>query len=447
MKKILSVLLIISGILAILSAQENLSLYEKNWPEWRGPYANGTAPAGNPPIAWSESSNVKWKVEIPGKGHATPIVWEDQIILLSAVQTEEKVETEEPAGDQDQNSWMKPVATNYIHKFVVVSVNRHDGKIRWQTTVREDLPHGSTHEFGSWASNSPVTDGEHIYAYFGSKGLYCLDMDGAIIWERDFGTMEKVMSFGEGSSPVLHKDKLIILRDHEGQSTLHIMDKNTGKELLKIDREEPSSWATPLIVEHDGKTQVITGATNKIRSYDLADGRIIWECGGLTRNVIPSPVSHDNMVYLMSGYRGNALLAIDLSRAKGDITGTDAIIWRSDLNTPYAPSPVLMDGRLFFLKLNNGFLSCRDAADGKEYYSIQKLDSIQNIFASPVGVMDRIYIPGANGFFYTVKAGNEFDVLSLNRLDDQFHASPAIKGDNLYLRGFNYLYCIAEEQD
>ena len=416
-----------------------------NWPQWRGPFATGVAPAGDPPVEWNESMNVKWKVEIPGKGHATPIIWGDQIILLSAVQTEKKVETEEQEEDQSQNQWMSPTITDYIHKFVVLSVDRNNGKILWRTKVREELPHSHTHEFGSWASNSPVTDGVNIYAYFGSHGLYCLDNEGKILWERDFGQMEKVMSFGEGSSPILHEDKLIILRDHQGQSILYVLNKKTGQDIWKIERDEASAWATPYLVEYNGKTQIITSATKKIRSYDLVSGEVIWKCSGMTRNVIPSSVSANGMIYLMSGFRGSSLLAIDLSKAKGDITNSDAIAWKYDQNTPYTPSPVLMDDKLYFLKVNNGYLSCLDAKDGKELYSAEKLEGIKNIFASLVGVKDRIYITGANGTFSVVKQGADFEVISQNKLEDGFHASPVVIGNDLYLRGFKYLYCISEE--
>ncbi|MCK5068722.1 MAG: PQQ-like beta-propeller repeat protein, partial [Bacteroidales bacterium] len=397
------------------------------------------------PIEWSETLNIKWKSEIPGVGHATPIIWKDQMILLSAIQTDKRVEQKESEEGQNQHDWMNPTNTDFIHKFAVISVDRASGKIQWQTTVREELPYSHTHEFGSWASHSPVTDGKNIYAYFGSHGLYCLNMEGKILWERDFGRMEKVMSFGEGSSPYLYKDKLIVLRDHQGQSALHVLDKKTGDIIWEAERDEVSSWSTPSLIEFEGSLQLITSATNKIRSYDIATGKVLWECSGLTRNVIPTPIYADGMVYLMSGFRGNALLAIDLSKASGDISGSDAIAWSYDKNTPYTPNPVLMDGKIYFLKTNNGYLSCLDAKDGTEYFSSQKLDGIKNIFTSPVGVQDRIYIVGTNGVSCVVKHGEEFELLSQNTLDDNFFASPVVLGNNLYLRGVKSLYCVSEE--
>jgi len=436
-------LFILSGF---LSGQSNFSENEKNWTQWRGPYETGVAPTGNPPLEWSETTNVKWKSEIPGIGHATPIIWKDQMILLSAIKTNKMGGEKEAEEGQDENDWMNANSTDLIHKFAVISVDRTSGKIQWQTVVREELPFSKTHQFGSWASSSPVTDGENIYAYFGSHGLYCLNLKGEILWERDFGRMEKVMSFGEGSSPYLYKDKLVVLRDHQGQSAIHVLNKKTGDVIWEADRDEVSSWSTPSVIEFEGSSQLVTAASGKIRSYDIANGKLLWECSGLTRNVIPSPVFLDGWVYLMSGYRGNALLAIDLSKASGDISGSDAIVWSYVENTtPYTPCPVLMDGKLYFLKANNGFLSCLDARDGTVYYANQELEGIKNIFTSPLGLKDRIYVVGTNGVSCVVKPGEEFEVLSQNTLDDSFYASPVVIGNDLYLRGEKALYCISED--
>jgi outer membrane protein assembly factor BamB len=438
---ILSMLLWLSGNLF----SQGMGVVENNWHQWRGPSANGVAPAGDPPIEWNEGKNIRWKAEIPGIGHATPIIWEDQIILLSAIQTDRQKKPAQPEEADKEPSQTTPAKKDFIHQFAALSVDRKNGSILWQSILREELPHSQTHEFGSWASNSPVTDGEKIYAYFGSHGLFALNMEGDLLWERDLGPMEKVMSFGEGSSPVLYKDKLIILRDHQGASYLHVLNKDTGGDILTIARDEISSWSTPYVIDTERGTQVVTSATNKIRSYDLETGDILWECSGMTRNVIPSPVMANGIVYLMSGFRGNAVVAVDISRAEGDITDTEAIVWKYDANTPYTPSPLLMDNKLYFLKSNNGFITCLDAGNGEEYYANQRLEGIKNIFTSPVGVKDRIYIAGTNGLICVLKSGSDFEVLSKNTLEDEFYASPVIKGDDLYLRGTRYLYCISED--
>jgi outer membrane protein assembly factor BamB len=334
--------------------------------------------------------------------------------------------------------------TSNVHEFVVLSLNRTDGKILWQRTVTEEVPEEATHEFGSWASNSALTDGEHIYAYFGSRGLFCLDMQGNLKWERDFGQMSKHMEFGEGESPTLYGDRLIVNWDHEGDSFIAALDKRTGKDIWRVDRDEKTSWSTPYVVEVNGKSQVVSAATGRIRSYDLETGELIWECGGLTSNVIPAPFVTDGILIVTSGFRGSALLAIRLDKAEGDITGSDAIVWELDKDTPYTPSPLLMDENLYFLRSNNGVLSCFDAKTGKEYYRGERLEGAGSIFASPVGADGRIYFAAQQGKSFVVKHGTEFEILAENSLDDNFIASPVILGKQLFLRGYKSLYCIEE---
>ena len=422
------------------SFAQDKSAFTNNWPAWRGIYNTGAVTAGNTPSEFSETKNIKWKVEVPGKGHATPIIWGNQIIIQTAVATDKKGDkTGEGAG-----SPMAPNVTDKVHQFKVISYDKATGKINWQTVVKEVMPAERTHELGSWASNSPITDGEFIYAFFGSRGLFCLDLKGNVKWERNFGQMDIVASFGEGMSPALFKDKIYIQWDHQGKSAIFALNKKTGADVWKQDREEITAWATPVAVEVNGKGQIVTAATNKVRSYDAETGQIVWEMTGLTRNVIPCPMYGDGILYLMSGYRGTALKAVDIAKAKGDITGTPAILWEYNQDTPYTPSPILMDGKLYFIKNNNGILTCLNAKDGKVIYSNQKLEGINNLFSSPTGNKDKIYVAATNTVL-TVKAGNEFSVLAKNTLDDTFHASPVIVGNDLFLRGFKYLYCISEK--
>ena len=429
-----------------LNAQQSPSNDETNWPQWRGPLSTGEALTGNPPIEWSETKNVKWKIEIPGKGHSTPIIWEDKIFLTTAVETEQKVETDGGKSDESSESRrMRGLVAESVLNFVVMAIDKKDGSIIWEKTVCAEAPTDGTHNLGTWASNSSVTDGEYIYAYFGSRGLYCMNFSGNTIWSRDFGQMEKKMSFGEGSSPVLHKNKIVVLWDHEGDSFLYILDKKTGKDIMKIARDEATSWSTPLVVNVNGTDQVITSATRQIRSYDLETGEVIWYGTGMTSNVIPQPMVQGNTLFLMSGFRGNAIKAIDLSKAQGDIDNTDAIVWEYNQNASYTPSALLANNRLYFLRSNNGNLTCLNASEGMENYSLEKLEGTGTIFASPVGVQDRIYISSQSGITYVVKQGASFEILAKNVLDDGNFASPAIAGDDLFIRGFQYLYCISEK--
>ncbi len=446
-QRIFMFLLLFAGLFSYkgTNAQQDITAFQKNWPQWRGLNMTGAALFGNPPVEWSETKNVKWKIEIPGKGHATPIIWSDQIIVLTAVETDKKADGAAPA-QAEQRPGLPASQTDKIHKFQVISVSKQTGKIQWATTVREEIPLERTHNLGSWASGSPVTDGEFIYAYFGSRGLFCLDFKGNIKWERDFGKLEMVMSFGEGTSAALYGNRLFVQWDHEGKDFLYAVDKKTGKDVWTAERDEVSSWATPLVIEVSGKQQVITSATNKVRSYDYNTGEVIWECGGMTRNVIPNPVYANGILYLMSGFRGSTLKAVDPSKAKGDINGTGSILWEYNQDTPYTPSPMLMKDKLYFLKLNNGELTCLDAKDGKVNYSNAKLEGTGAIYSSPTGANEQIYVMGGTGTCVVVKAGNEFKVLATNVLEDSFHASPVVIGNDLYLRGFKNLYCISENK-
>ena len=429
----------------IFGGMQNPAGHSENWHQWRGPLMTGVSPNGTPPLEWSETKNVTWKVAIPGRGHSTPIIWGNQIFILTAEQEEKAKPAPKAEGEQGRGRGMPSRKTDVKHKFVVMSINRSDGKVMWEKTVKEEVPQDATHDLGSWASGSPITDGEFVYAYFGSRGLYCLDMSGSLKWERDFGQMNKRMQFGEGSSPTLYGDKIIVLWDHEGDSFVAALDKKTGKDIWKKDRDEGTSWSTPFVVEVDGKPQVITSATNRVRSYGLANGNLIWECSGMTSNVIPTPMELDGVLYVMSGFRGNALLAIRLSGAKGDITDSEAILWKLDKDTPYTPSGLLYQDKLYFLRANNGILSCFDARTGQEYYSRERLEGIGNLYTSPVGANGRIYILGQKGTMYVVAYGPEFKILAKNTLEDSFHASPAVVGNQVYLRGFEYLYRIEEK--
>jgi outer membrane protein assembly factor BamB len=420
-------------------SQEN---YSEQWPQWRGPLNTGSALKGNPPVEFGESKNLKWKTEIPGKGHATPVVWGDKIIVQTAVATGEiSPDAPETAGE---GSRMAPNQTNLIHEFKVLLVDRNNGNILWETLVTREWPQENTHELGSWSSNSPCTDGEKIYAWFGSRGIYCLDFDGNILWKRDFGQMQKHMSFGEGSSPYLYNDKLFILWDHEGESHIFALNKNTGETEWQAERDERSSWSSPFVVEINGQIQVITSATTQVRAYDYRTGEVIWTTTGLTRNVIPNPIYADGILYVMSGFRGSALQAIDLKKAQGDIAGTNVVLWTYNQNTPYTPQPVLLDGKLYFLRVNNGFLTCLDAKTGQPYYENERLGDISTLYSSPTGVTDRLYIAAEN-VVMVIKAGEKFEILASNPVNDNFHASPVVVGNELILRGFKSLYCFTEK--
>ncbi|MGH9463224.1 MAG: PQQ-binding-like beta-propeller repeat protein [Vicinamibacteria bacterium] len=400
---------------------------DRFWTQWRGPLMTGVAPGGNPPVEWAEDKNVSWKIEIPGRGKSTPVVWNDRVIVTTAI----------PA-DTSAGAGAEPV-----HEFHVMALGRENGTTLWNQTARIERPHEGTRPEGTFANGSVVTDGEHIVAFFGSRGLFCYDMDGNLRWDKDFGDMDIRNDFGEGATPALHGDTVVVTWDHQGPSFIVALDKNTGKEIWRKDRDEVDTWATPLVVEHNGVSQVITAGTNRVRSYNLTNGELLWEGAGLTMNPIPSPVFADGVVYLMSGYRGNALRAIRLADAKGDITGTSAVLWEHNRDTPYVSSPLLYENNLYFLKSNSAILTTLDARTGQPLYGPLRLEGLSEVYASPVGAAGRVYLLGRDGNALVIENSPEFKILARNALDDGFDASPAIVGEEMYLRGYRSLYKIA----
>ena len=432
-------------ISALLAASVCAASADDYWPTWRGPQASGVAPAGKPPLTWSETENVKWKVPVPGEGTSSPIVWADKIFFLTAIKTDRLgTSAQVPASDANTPAPFHGGQTpKNVYKFDLVCMDRVTGRTLWQRTVREEAPHEGTHPNHGFASYSPVTDGTYVWVSFGSRAVHCYDINGEHKWSRDLGRMTIKMAFGEGSSPALAGDALIVVMDHEAGSCVYALDKSTGRTLWKQLRDEVTSWATPVTADINGKTQVIVSATKLIRSYDVRTGELIWQCSGQTANVIPSPIVAFGMVFCTSGFRGSALQAIELGRT-GDLSGTDAVRWQVNKGTPYVPSPILYGDNLYVCSVNKAVVSCYQARTGKANFVGQPLTEVGEIFASPVGAADRVYFVGREGTVQVIRNAERFDILATNKLDDKFDASPGIAGNQTFLKGKRYLYCISE---
>jgi outer membrane protein assembly factor BamB len=410
-----------------------------SWPAWRGPLGTGVSPDGDPPVEWSETRNVRWKIGPPGLGHSTPIIWGDRIYLTTAVPFGDPVGpySSKAPGAHDN------LAVTHRQRFIALAIDRRDGKIVWQRTLREALPIEAGHETASLASGSAVTDGERVYFLFGSHGLYALDVGGEPLWQADFGPMQILHGHGEASSPALHGDTIVVNWDHEAGSFIVALDKRTGKERWRTPRDEVTSWATPIVVEHGGSAQVIVSGTKAVRGYDLKTGGVIWECAGLSSNIVASPVAGGGMVFAGSSYDKRAFLAIHHEGAKGDITGSDRIAWQRSSGTPYVPSPLLYGEAIYFLKHYQAIISRLEARTGRDQPGAVRLDGIQNVYASPVGAAGRVYVTDLEGLTLVLDHADPKRVLARNRLDDSFSASAAIAGKELYLRGRRSLYCLA----
>ena len=411
------------------------------WGQWRGPLATGAAPKADPPVEWSETKNIRWKTKLPGLGHSSPVVWGSLVFVTTAEMTGAKKPFTGVTPDGAHNN-MNPL---FDHQFAVMAIDRQTGAVVWRRTVATRQPHESTHESATWASNSPVTDGEHVLSFFGSNGLYCLDTGGRLLWSRDLGDMQVKHGHGEGASPLLHGETVVVNWDHEGASLIVALAKRTGEELWRQPRDEVTSWATPIVVTHDGQAQVVVSGTRRVRGYDLKTGAVIWEAGGLPGNIVASPVGADGMVFAAGSYEKQTLLAIRLTGAKGELTGTQQIAWQKNRSTPYVPSPLLYDGWLYYLRHYQGVLSRVNAKTGDEPSGPFRLGSVFNIYSSPVAAAGRIYVTDRNGKTLVMSNDAEPKALTLNKLDDRFSASAALVGDAIFLRGEKFLYCIGEK--
>lgn len=447
-----------------------------NWGHWRGPTGNGAATDASPPTEWSEKKNIKWKVAIPGKGSGSPVIWGDKVFVVTAVsvaagsnpQQAGREPSRRPGGDREagrrpaggSDSQRRPSSRGRGRfgrsrggsrggslttlEFKILCFDRKTGKTLWEQAAIKAKPHEGTHSTNGFASGSPCTDGEHVYAHFGSRGLYCYTLSGKLKWKRtDFGKMTMRAGFGEGSSPTLAGDKLIVPWDHEEQSFVYALDKANGKTLWKTTRDEPSCWATPLIVANGKKKQIVMNGQTCARGYDLQTGKELWRCGGQTQRPVASPVAGDGLVFVGSGFRGSFLGAFRLD-GKGDIEDSKSVAWVIDRDTPDIASPLYSAGRVYFHKGKSGMLSCVDAATGKPHYTVQRISGINSTYASPIAAGGHVYITGRSGTTVVIKDAGKLEVVSTNSVGEGVDATPAPVGKELFIRGEKHLFCISK---
>ena len=416
------------------------SPYVENWTQWRGPRADGHAgERARPPIQWDKEKNMAWVAELPGEGSATPIVYGNQVFVLSAVKTERKSTT---AVINDERA--KTTPDEMYYQFVVSSYDRSTGQVLWQRVAIEQVPHEGKHETNTYAAGSPTTDGQRLYFSFGSRGTFCYSLDGELIWKIDLGAMRTRNGWGEAITPTLTEDSLIINCDQEEGSFIAAIDKLTGDIRWKVDRaSEVTSWNTPFVTTYEGKQQVIVNGTGSVKSYDANDGTMLWECGGQTVNAIPSPVRFRDSVICTSGYRGALACSIPLN-SRGDVTTSETIGWRVNQSTPYVPSPILSNTRLLYTAGNTNLLSCIDASNGSSLLERMRLPGIRTMYASPILANGHFYFTSREGTIVVVKDNETLDVVATNELEDVIDASPVAVDSQLFVRSWNKLYCIEQ---
>jgi outer membrane protein assembly factor BamB len=435
-KSVLSTILIASFSIA----------YAGNWPGWRGPGALGISEEKGIPVKWDMSKDIKWKAEVPGLGHSSPIVWGTRVFVTTAVSSDPKEDYWEKGFPRSDR---KPDAAEISWK--VLCFDRDTGKLLWDQTAIRKKPVHARHTKNSYASQTPVTDGTYVYAYFGDQGMYCYDFQGKLIWSRDLGSFDMRNGWGLGTSPVLYKNLVIQTCDQEtGTSFIIALDKKTGKTAWKMDRDEKSSWSTPYLYLQGSRPELIVNATTAIRSYDPETGKLLWECRGpYTSITTPTPTSSNGLIFVSSGFIVEPFRPITAIRpgATGDITLKEGetssayIAWRQPTAAPYIPSPIAY-GDYVFVLFDQGFIACYEAKTGKEVYGKKRIDIGANFSASPVAVDGKLYCMSEDGDVYVISAGPVYELLAKNSLGEAVMASPALADGKMFIRALKHLYCI-----
>lgn len=437
---------VLSIWLVMLSVAGTSVCGQDNWPQFRGPAARGVSSHNGLPDLWSETENVAWKTDIPGRGWSSPIVWGDRVFLTTVINTGSSEEPKKGlyfGGD-------RPQVPDAAHQWKVLCLDLKSGSILWEKQVHEGKPETPIHLKSSYASETPVTDGERVYCYFGNVGVFCLDLDGKELWQRKIAPQKMRLGWGTASSPVVHDGRLYLVNDNEEGSYLLALDAKTGEEVWKVAREEKSNWSTPYIWKNAQRTEIVTAGSGGVRSYDL-DGKLLWSLTGMSSITIATPYENEGLLYISSGYVLDAMKPIYAIRpgASGDITlpegktSSEFIAWSRPKNAPYNPSTLIDQNRLYVL-YDMGAVSCYNAADGQELFSRQRIPQGRAFTSSPWAYDDKVFFLNEDGVTTVLKASDKFEVLHTNTLaeDDMCMATPAIAGDRLLIRTSARLYCI-----
>ncbi|MEM6705715.1 MAG: PQQ-binding-like beta-propeller repeat protein [Acidobacteriota bacterium] len=416
------------------------------WPGWRGPGGNGVA-GSEAPLEWSPEKNILWKTATPGRGHSSPIVWDGLIVVTTAVQGKKLDEATAPTHSFGGQEFKHPqaVGSDYEYDLKVLAYEADSGKLAWEQTAYSGPVYDDIHSESSYASPTAVTDGERVYTYFGSEGVYAYEHDGAMAWKTDIGDIRSV-GLGIGSSPVLAAGKVIVQADEDSGELSFIvaLDAETGEEAWRQARPVQASWTTPFVLERDGKTQILTSGNEFVIAYDAENGAEVWRSEGLKANAIHVPMTVDDVVVFSSGYPQKRTFALRLE-GEGEIA-TEQRLWEYNKGAGYVPSPVLYDGKLYLVS-DGGVVTCLDAKTGEVVYEGGRPPVRGKLTASLVVAGDRILTINENSDAVWFKAGAEYEVLATNELDEPVYATPAVAGGRIYIRGNQHLYAIGESAD
>ena len=426
-----------------------------HWGGFRGPHGQGVAHGVALPTVWNADQNVFWKVKLPGIGWSQPVVWGNRIFVTTAVADDQGKPRLGESGSGFSFFSREGFARAFgsggappdIHcRWQVLCLDGSDGSIIWEKLAKQGRPPVPIHRSNSYASETPVTDGERLYVYLGMTGLLCYDLAGELLWSHEIDAFPMQYGWGTGSSPVLVGERLILACDNEKKSFLLAVDKRTGKEIWRVDRDEDSNWSTPFLWQNRVRDELVVAGGTKVRSYQLADGQILWERIATGRTAT-TPVGNADLVYVGSVTRsqgGSGELVAVRAGAKGELAdGDPSIAWVARSAAPELASPLLYEGYLYVCHQHGGIVSCFDAQTGKRQYR-KRLQGASGFTSSPLANQGRIFFPDEKGSTHVVAAGPELEVLHTNLLDEMMWSSPAVIGERLLLRGVDHLFCIGD---
>ncbi len=436
------------GVLPVLLLCSALAAGGDDWPAFRGGPHAGVAEAPTLPDTWDATKSVRWKVEVPGRGWSSPVVWGERVFVTSADSDAHAPEPRKGLYLQDLNGKPPPGE----HRWLVHCYERTSGKLLWRREAFKGPAPATLHIKNSHASETPVADGERVYAYFGNVGLACFDHDGKELWTKKWPIVKTRMGWGTAASPALADGRLYVVNDNEDRSFLACLDGRTGKQLWEVERDEKSNWATPFVWKNERGTEIVTAGSNRVRSYD-PDGKLLWELRGMSIIAIPTPFAAGGLLYVASGYVADPFLKPVYAirpGASGDIslsakeTSNKWVAWCQRQAGPYHPTPLVYDGLLYVL-YDRGTLSCFDARTGEAVYEKRRLGPTA-FTAAPWAYGGKVYCLSEDGDTVVVQAGRDFKVLGTNRLDEMALATPAMAGGSLFLRTQSKLYCLRREE-
>ena len=412
-----------------------------SWPQWRGPSGQGVSEETNLPSQWTTTTNIKWKASIPGRGHSSPIVWGNRIFLTTAIEGEVVPGAKAVKHMNGDKEFLHPdsIGADHKHRFQVLCLDRKTGKILWTQTAFEGTPYDDRHRKSSYAASTPATDGQSVYAFFGTEGLYAYDMSGKLMWKADLGKLGTV-GMGTGTSPILLKNIVIVQCDEEnGESSFIVgIDKKTGKEVWRTPRKVQVSWSTPLLVQTATRAELITSGTEFVIAYDPGTGKELWRHKGVQSNAIPSPVANRDLVFISAGFPEKIAMAIKLG-GNGDLA--EQVVWKYAKGTAYVPSPILY-GDYLYLTSDRGVLTCLDAKTGEVKYEGGRVPVPATFTASPVAFEGKILLTSEDGDTFVVKAGPKHEIIAVNTVGEPVYASPAVADGHIFIRAERNLYCI-----